>query len=252
VSAGAGQPGRAPTSVAAPDVRMSWTNLLFMHWPVDPALLRARLPAELELDLFDRRAWVAIVPFRMERCAFRGVPPLPGTRTFYECNVRTYARWRGAPGVWFLSLDAQSLLPVLGGRWLWSLNYRHARFDVRHTDDEHDYALRLRAPWPSAHLRVRWRTGEALPPSAPGSIEHFFTERYWLFTRRRGSIMAGRIEHEPWPLRHALVEDLHDGLLPQAGLTVKGEPMALASEGVDVLGWKLRADTHVPAGLRTP
>ncbi|MBJ7259296.1 MAG: DUF2071 domain-containing protein, partial [Chthoniobacterales bacterium] len=30
-------------------------NLLFLHWPVDPKVLRPHLPAGLEVDLFDNQ-----------------------------------------------------------------------------------------------------------------------------------------------------------------------------------------------------
>jgi uncharacterized protein len=36
-----------------PVMRQRWSNLLFLHWPVDPKVLRPHLPAGLEVDLFD-------------------------------------------------------------------------------------------------------------------------------------------------------------------------------------------------------
>jgi len=42
-----------------------WADLLFVHWAVDAAALRARLPAGLELDTFEGRAYVGIVPFTL-------------------------------------------------------------------------------------------------------------------------------------------------------------------------------------------
>lgn len=242
-------PVRLAPNETRPSVRMSWTNLLFLHWRVDPTVVRPLLPSELELDVFDGRAWVGLVPFRMESCRFRGVPPLPSTVDFFECNLRTYARHRDRPGVWFFSLDAQTLLPVLGGRWLWSLNYVRSRFEVSSEDGPSgrriDYALRrMPGPWPHAHARISWRAGEPLPGSRPGTLEHFLTERYWLFTRRRGRILAGRVHHEPWPLRSAVVERIEQTVTLAAGISddaIAGQtPVALASERVDVLGWNLR------------
>lgn len=223
---------------------MRWDNLLFLHWPVDPAALRPLIPAELELDLFNDRAWIALVPFRMEQTRFRGYPPLPGLSSFYECNVRTYvragdARGNDVPGVWFFSLDAERLLPVLGGKWLWSLNYIHSAFTVeRDTDGTTDYRLARRARR-SETSSVLWAPGEALPRSEPGTLEHFLTERYWLFTLRRGRVLGGRIEHEPWPLRSATVSRLDDTLVRAAGVEVKGEALAWHSDRLEVKGWNL-------------
>jgi hypothetical protein len=61
--------------------------------------LRARIPFALDLDLWEERAWVGIVPFRMTNVAPRGVPALPGLSAFPEVNVRTYVRVADKPGV---------------------------------------------------------------------------------------------------------------------------------------------------------
>lgn len=229
-----------------PDVHMSWVNLLFLHWPVATQSLRHLVPAELEIDTFDGTAWIALVPFQMKNSKFRGVPNLPGLSTFYECNVRTYVRLAGRAGVWFFSLDAQTLLPVLGGRWLWSLNYIYGRFEVEQpSPSETDYRLTRRpGPWNTGSTHVRWRSGERMQTSLPGSLEHFLTERYWLFTRRGGRILAGQVSHEPWPLRTAEVELLDNGLIKSAGVEVRGTPLAMASDHIDVRGWSLVNPSH--------
>ncbi len=226
---------------------MTWTNLLFLHWPLIPDLLRPLIPAKLELDTFDDRAWIGLVPFRMESCRFRGVPPLASTVNFYECNVRTYVRHQGRSGVWFFSLDAQTLLPVLGGRTLWNLNYVHSRFAVSHEPDGPiDYALsRRRGRWPSASAHIVWKPGSAMPPSTPGSLEFFLTERYWLFTHSRGRLLAGRINHQPWSLRSASLLQLDQSLTTAAGVPNQdisaNQPLAFASDRTDVIGWSLSA-----------
>lgn len=223
-----------------PDVRMNWANLLFLHWRVDAKKMRELVPRELDLDVLDGSAWVGLVPFRMEACDFKGVPRLPGTREFFECNVRTYVKYRGRAGVWFFSLDAQTLLPVLGGRWMWSLNYVHSKFDVSTQDNETDYRLTRRAgPWENGKTHVTWRRGELLAESATGSLAEFLTERYWLFTRRWGRIMAGRVIHKKWPLCRAEVLHVEDSLIAAAGLKVEGAPIAWAVENLEVTGTKL-------------
>lgn len=225
---------------------MRWDNLLFLHWPVDPPMMRKLVPEQLGLDLFDDRAWVGLVPFRMEATRFRGYPPLPGLSSFYECNVRTYVRaksrsGREYSGVWFFSLDAERLIPVLGGNWLWSLNYVHSVFKVERDaagDGTTDYTLNRRRN--RAHQSsILWTPGERLPRAEPGTLEHFLTERYWLFTVRNGRVLGGCIEHEPWPLRHATVSRVDDTLVRAAGIQVKGEAFAWHSNTLDVKGWNL-------------
>ncbi len=222
-----------------PAVRMSWTDLLFLHWRVPADGVQRLLPDGVEVDRFDGETWIGLVPFTMTDCVFRGFRFVPGLRRFHECNVRVYVRVGGRPGVWFLSLDAQHLLPVLGGRYRWNLNYVYSRFDVSHADDVHRYALRRRpGPWPAGRTSIRWRTGARRPVSQAGSLEHFLTERYWLFTRRGGRLFAGRIYHDPWPLCDAEVDAVDDGLLGAAGFAGVSEeaPIAMASHRIDVVG----------------
>ena len=91
-----------------------WRDLHFLHWEVPPEALRALVPPELELDAFEGRTYVGVVPFLMRPARARFLPPLPGLADFYEVNVRTYVRHRGGePGVWFFSLDASNLAAVL-------------------------------------------------------------------------------------------------------------------------------------------
>src|SRR5436190_14755923 len=108
----------------------SWHNLLFAHWPVEADVLRALVPRELPLDLFDGAAWLGIVPFRMTNVAPRGVPSLPWVSEFPELNVRTYVRVNGHPGIYFLSLDAGNIVAVQAARALLNLPYYPATMSV--------------------------------------------------------------------------------------------------------------------------
>jgi len=216
---------------------MRWHDLAFLHWPVEAALMRRAIPSQLELDCYGGQAWIGLVPFEMRETRFRGVPDLSATRQFFECNVRTYVKHAGRSGVWFFSLDAEHLLPVIGARALWSLPYEWSTFDVARTATVTDYALRRR--WGDGASHVVWERGESLPPALPGSLAHFLTERYYLFSQRFGRILRGRVAHPSWPLREARVLSCEDGLVRAAGIEVSGEPIAWCTDGVDVEGWSL-------------
>src|SRR5438093_9555315 len=96
---------RAPWVMA-----QTWEDLVFLHWPMDPDDLRARLPRGLSLDTYRGDAWVSITPFVVTGLRPRGIPAVPGLSSFAETNVRTYVTRDGKPGVWFFSLDASSRL----------------------------------------------------------------------------------------------------------------------------------------------
>src|SRR5579872_1671599 len=103
-----------------------WHDLLFAHWPLRPEAIRPLVPRELELDTFENKAWLGVIPFWMSGVRFRALPPMPTASAFPELNVRTYVRAPRdpeKPGVFFFSLDAASLLAVLGARAGFGLPY---------------------------------------------------------------------------------------------------------------------------------
>jgi uncharacterized protein YqjF (DUF2071 family) len=102
-------------------MRQSWRDLLFAHWPVPAARLRALVPAPLEIDEHDGSSWVGVVPFRMAGVAPRPLPDLPYLSAFPELNLRLYVRLDGKAGVWFISLDAANRAAVWGARLLFHL-----------------------------------------------------------------------------------------------------------------------------------
>ena len=104
-------------------MRQVWHDLLFAHWQVNPDNLRPLVPAPLELDIYDGRAWVAVTPFHMSDVRMRALPPIPGMSAFPELNVRTYVKFGGVPGVFFFSLDAASRSAVIGARAAFFLLY---------------------------------------------------------------------------------------------------------------------------------
>src|SRR5476649_804929 len=58
-------------------VNQKWHDLLFAHWPLAPETVRPLVPQELELDLRDGVAYVAVAPFWMSGIRGRMAPPLP-------------------------------------------------------------------------------------------------------------------------------------------------------------------------------
>jgi uncharacterized protein YqjF (DUF2071 family) len=216
---------------------MTWRNLLFLHWRVEASLMQALLPKGLVIDTFDGSAWIGLVPFQMDRTRPFGIPGIPTLSRFFECNVRTYVLQNGIPGIWFFSLDAASRLAVFGGRNFWKLNYVHATFNVSTDGDNVDYHLRRQD---GTSTRINWTAGEALPESEAGSLRHFLTERCYLYAGQGDRLWRSGIFHEPWSLRRAVVRELDDHLVADAGIPVEGDPSCMAATPLHVKGWSLR------------
>jgi uncharacterized protein YqjF (DUF2071 family) len=204
-------------------ITQRWRDVLFLHWPVKPEALRPLVPPELELDLYDRRAWLGVVPFRMTHIRLRGLPPLPGTAAFLELNVRTYVRKGGRGGVYFLSLDAANGLAVAVARRWFGLPYYRARMSFRREGEWFRYASRrTHRGAPPAEFRGRYRPTGPVARARPGELEHFLVERYALFAVRRGRVVRGDVAHEPWPLQRAEAEVETNTMSPVA---LAGDPL---------------------------
>ena len=109
-------------------VTQRWNDLLYAHWPVPPSAMSALLPDWLEVDTFQGSAWLGVVPFGLDRIKLRGLPQVPGVRSFPDLNLRTYVRDRytGTPGIYCFSPDASNLLAIAVARMFFHLPYHWA------------------------------------------------------------------------------------------------------------------------------
>ena len=202
-----------------PNMYQHWGKLLFMHWRIDEKLLRPLIPAQLEIDTFDGSAWIGVVPFTMWGIRASFLPAIPGTSAFHELNVRTYVHHRGVPSVWFFSLDAANKLAVWGARKFYHLPYFNAQMSLLQTNNTISYSsVRKDGRGAAAELQATWSIGETLPPTLPGSLEFFLTERYCLDAEHHGKLYRARIHHQRWPLRSAKLISLNSTMVESHGL----------------------------------
>ena len=215
------------------DGTQSWRSLLFCHWEVDCETLRPLIPDCFEIDTFDGAAFIATVPFKMQAIRPSWLPKSLALN-FLETNVRTYVVHKGQPGVYFLSLDANSRLAVWAARVGWSLPYHFATMKSEESHEQQVYESR-RINGSGTH-RVAYRIEKELGLSRPGTLEHFLMERYLLFVERRGQPLVGQVHHSPYRTFSAHVDQIEDELLDCAGVAGISRLPDLAhySPGVDV------------------
>jgi len=217
----------------------SWHDLLFAHWPVDAAVMRPLLPSQLHIDIFEGQAWLAVVPFRMTGVRLRGTPAVPWLSAFPELNVRTYVTFDGKPGVWFFSLDARNSVAVAVARTWFHLPYFRARMNCAEREGWILYqSERTHRGAPVALLEGRYRpVSEVLRPQS-GTLEHFLTERYCLYTTDgHGRLIRGEIHHSPWPLQRAEVEFACNSMTASLGVALTSRPLLHFARRQDVLVW---------------
>ena len=222
-----------------------WSNLMFIHWQVDPEQVQQSLPSGLTVDTFDGDAYLGVVPFMMTRVKVGRLPIVPWICAFPETNVRTYViDEAGDPGVWFYSLDAARMVPVLTARAIWHLNYRWSKMSIEKNNDKITYHGKRFAKPHAAYNFVGELVPEVEPaPAETGSLEFFLAERYLMFAvNRSGRLYSGRVWHTPYQLMTTQLSQCDQTLTDAAGFKLDRTPDHVAfSPGVDTKIYSLQA-----------
>jgi hypothetical protein len=222
-----------------------WNDMLFAHWPVPAQALTPRLPQELQVDTFQGTAWLGVAPFWMDRIKIRGVPPIPGARSFPALSLRTYVRDQrtGVAGMYFFSLDVSNLLAVGVGKAFYHLPFHWAQMDLeQRADREFSFSSRRRlSNWPVA-FRARYRglgPTHKLAESRCGTLENFLMERPCLFGRNQsGQTIRASLHHVPWPLEEAEAEIEQNDLAAAIGICLpEQKPVLYYSRRLAVYIW---------------
>jgi uncharacterized protein YqjF (DUF2071 family) len=197
-------------------LRLVGRDVLFVHWPVPTDAVREVVPAPLAVDTVDGTAWLSVLAHEVSETT---LGPFLLSRPFVQVNLRTYVRFDGDPGVYFLSLDAGNRVAALAGRRLFGLPFHPARGSVRRRDGT--FVLRCRRAVrgsPNARFDARYRpTGEPTEVD-PDSTTGRLVERHRYFVpggdaprlpravagrgrQREGSgVLVGEVTREPWRL----------------------------------------------------
>lgn len=212
-----------------------WSDAVFLHWPLDPAVVAPLLPPGVEPDTLDGATWVGLIGFRMQRLGLGGIG-IPYVGWFPEINVRLYSRdAQGRRGVVFRSLETSRLAAALGAHAAYQLPYCWARMRIDRDGDRIGYSSRRRALGPTpAPTDFAVRIGE--PIDRPSALDLWLTARWGLHTELRGRTVYIPNEHPQWRLHRAEALEVRDGLIASAGLPAPDAtpPSVLFSPGVPV------------------
>jgi len=175
----------------------------------------------------------------------RGLPAVPGMRSFPDLNVRTYVRDEntGTPGMYFFSLDATNLLAVALAHTFFHLPYHWAEMSLdQRSEREFAFYSRRRFVSEPVIFKARYRglgPTSKLADARPGSLEYFLMERSSLFTRNRtGQAIRANLHHVPWPLEEAEAEIERNDLAHSIGIQLPEiEPVLHYSRRLAVYVW---------------
>jgi uncharacterized protein YqjF (DUF2071 family) len=215
---------------------MRWHDLVFLHWPVAPEILRPLIPRDVDLDTFDGQCWIGVVPFHMSGVRLRYTP---FSFAFPELNVRTYVKTDGRPGVWFFSLDAANWLAVRAARKM-NLPYYDAEMRVETTGEEIEYrSARLRQG--DANFAASYRPIGPIYHAPRGTLDHWLTERYRLYAAFKSQkVVYGDIHHRQWPLQAAEAEIRTNTMTRPVGVKLPDtRPICHFARYQEVVAWPI-------------
>jgi len=190
-------------------IQQKWSDVLFVSFEVAYDLLRSELPKDLEVDTFNSKAYLSIVPFVMSDIRFFFTPPLPFSK-LSELNLRTYVRYKNKPGIYFFTLDSDHKVGNFLARKIFNLPYRYAILNVDIDNDIYNVQSKN-----SLSLKVRITDNKIVT-----DLSNWITERYCLYNIVDEKVSRGDVLHPTWSLKEAEVININDQFSKQFNLDV--------------------------------
>ena len=208
-----------------------WDQVLFLHWQVEKELLQQYVPERTEIDLFEGKAWVSLVPFTMQHVRPRYLPAFSPLSNFDEVNLRTYVKHAdGRTGVHFLSIEAGKPLASRISRAVSGLPYRYSKMERSpHTYNSNNAVF-------GDSLHIEFNIGDAITQKT--ALDKWLTERYALFqSNEDGHIDAFEIHHAEWGIKQLQIEKLQLNYPRFVSLIGRKPDLVHYSPGVQVVAY---------------
>lgn len=182
---------------AYPDTKwlyyQEWNEVLFLHYETSLEILQELVPDELTIDTFNGKAYVSVVPFKMEKIRPRYLPSVKFVSNFGEINVRTYVEKDGKKGVYFLNIEAEKYISVFISKKLSGLPYEKSDIKMEGT---HYQSQNLEKEF---YLNTQFSIGKDLNDKS--ELDLWLTERYCLYIENKKDLYRYEIHHKEWALQ---------------------------------------------------
>ena len=232
-------------------VTAEWSNMAVMNFAVDPAMLRSYMPEGVELATYRDEHLLSLVGFQFRHTRM-GRMPVPFYGDFIELFLGFFVQRRvdgqERRGWIFIRKIVPSAMVAAVGRLLYKEDYikRPMRAIIEAQPVDPAKPQRVRYEW---NHRGRWnsldiRCGDGAPHlPQEGTVEHYVTENYGGFARRRGGRgIEFPAEHPPWSVCSAVEAKLDCDVEPLYGVrfaeVLRAQPHSafLASGSMVTLG----------------
>lgn len=221
-----------------------WRKLLFLHWEYDSNLIQNTLPEGVFVDTYKGKSYLTINVFFIQNLRLSNFPAIPGFSDFIEVNFRTYVYDKnGIPGIWFYSLDINSLLAASSGKNFFSLPYHYSEL----TEQQENGSISIEGTRVEANhssMKFSYIPENETYIAEPDSIDFFLMERYVLFTYLNGKLHLGRVHHLPYSISKAKVLNNKNHLFELNSFNAPLSPPNIIhySSNIDVEIFKLKED----------
>ncbi|MCJ8008320.1 YqjF family protein [Lederbergia wuyishanensis] len=222
-------------------MRQRWSDVLFMHLPIQPEKLQPYIPSPIEIDIFDGTAWLGVIVFNISGIYPRGFHNVSIRPAFPEINLRTYVKCNNKPGIYFLSLDVDDWTSyTLAKKWL-HVPYYPAKISFQKNRQSFHFESVRNRESPIICKGSYTPKSEIFFPKKM-TLDHWLTERYCFFSQdQRSNMYCLDIHHQPWPLQKAdAVVHTNDLFNPFHFDITNESPIFHYSQGLDALIWNIK------------
>lgn len=206
-----------------------WNNAIFLHFKVELEELKQYIPKELEIDLFEKKPWVSVVAFTMEKIRPKNIPAFSPISNFHEINIRTYVKMNNKTGVYFLSIEGGTKLSCKIAKFISDLPYRYSL--IERTSKLYSSSNLIFKD----ELCFKFEIGKQIKHKS--KLDNWLTERYALFQETDNYINEYEIHHLPWLINNVEVKSLKCNY-PRFKNLLNNKPDKMQySKGVKVIAW---------------
>jgi len=206
-----------------------WNKAVFLHWEVNPNLIKSMLPKGIELDIINGKTWVSLVAFDMNNISVKRTLKPPYIADFQEINIRVYVIYNGKPGVYFLSMEANKQLSCTVLKNTSKLPYRYSKmnrseFLFQSKNNTYNDSFNLECNIENISIKK-------------DKTDLWLTERYALFQDYKNYIIEYDIHHIEWPIQKINIQKLEINY-PRFNHLINDKADKIHySQGVQVLTW---------------
>ncbi|MEP3837531.1 MAG: DUF2071 domain-containing protein [Algibacter sp.] len=206
-----------------------WNKAIFLHWEVNPELIKPLLPKYIELDTINEKTWVSLVAFDMNNIGVRSFPKLPHISDFQEINIRVYVVCNGKPSVYFLSMEGSKKSSCKILKTLSKFPYRPSKMQ------RSEFKFQSENKTFNDGINMAYTLTEE--PIKKDDTDLWLTERYAVFQDYKNHIIEYDVHHVEWPMQKIDINSLELNYTRFNHLINNQPDRVQYSSGVQVLTW---------------